>query len=60
MDVWGDAPCGGVRRGRVWVTIDASFLAYPAWLAVQKADLIIGPIAVGLYWLHRRPGIASV
>jgi signal transduction histidine kinase len=39
-----------------WVTIDAHFLAYPAWLAVQKADFILGPIAVGLYWLHRRPG----
>ncbi len=39
----------------IWVTLRASFLAYPDWLAVQKADLILGPIAVGLYWRHKRP-----
>ena len=39
----------------IWVTSRAGFLAYPGWLAVQKADLIIGPIAVGLYWRHKRP-----
>jgi signal transduction histidine kinase len=39
----------------VWVTLRASFLAYPGWLAVQKADFIVGPIAVGLYWRHKRP-----
>lgn len=38
-----------------WITVRANFLAYPAWLAVQKADFILGPIAVGLYWRHRRP-----
>jgi signal transduction histidine kinase len=38
-----------------WVTINAKFLAHPGWLAVQKADLILGPIGVGLYWRHRRP-----
>jgi signal transduction histidine kinase len=39
----------------VWVTLDARFLAYPGWLAAQKADFILGPIGVGLYWRHRRP-----
>src|SRR5438105_3596161 len=39
----------------LWVTLDAHFLAYPGWLAVQKADFIVGPIGVGLYWRHRRP-----
>lgn len=39
----------------VVVTLRASFLAYPGWLAVQKADLILGPICVGLYWHRRRP-----
>jgi signal transduction histidine kinase len=39
----------------VWVTLEAGFLAYPGWLAVQKADFILGPVLVGLYWLHRRP-----
>ena len=39
----------------LWVTLRASFLAYPGWLAVQKADFIVGPIGVGLYWRHRRP-----
>lgn len=39
----------------VWLTLRADFLAHPGWLAVQKADFILGPIAVGLYWLHRRP-----
>jgi signal transduction histidine kinase len=38
-----------------WITLRAGFLHYPAWLAVQKADLILGPVAVGLYWRHRRP-----
>ncbi|MGB0094219.1 MAG: sensor histidine kinase [Solirubrobacteraceae bacterium] len=40
----------------LWTTLDARFLAYPGWLAVQKADFILGPIGVGLYWRHRRPG----
>lgn len=39
----------------IWVTLRAGFLAYPGWLAVQKADFIVGPIAVGLYWRHKRP-----
>jgi signal transduction histidine kinase len=40
----------------VWVTLDADFLAYPAWLAAQKADFILGPVFVGLYWRRVRPG----
>ena len=40
----------------VWVTLRADFLLYPGWLAVQKADFILGPIGVGLYWHHKRPG----
>lgn len=39
----------------VWITLDARFLKYPGWLAAQKADFILGPIGVGLYWRHRRP-----
>src|SRR6478609_438773 len=39
----------------VWLTLAADFLAYPGWLAAQKADLILGPVFVGLYWLRRRP-----
>jgi hypothetical protein len=39
-----------------WLTLRASFLRYPAWLAVQKADFILGPVLVGLYWMLRRPG----
>ena len=39
----------------VWVTLSADFLAYPGWLAAQKADIILGPVLVGLYWLRRRP-----
>src|SRR5262249_52215154 len=38
-----------------WVTLRADFLQYPGWLAVQKADFIIGPVFVGLYWRRRRP-----
>ena len=37
------------------VTARADFLAHPGWLAVQKADFILGPVAVGLYWRRRRP-----
>jgi signal transduction histidine kinase len=39
----------------VWVTLSADFLAHPGWLAVQKADMILGPVFVGLYWMRRRP-----
>ena len=39
----------------VWVTLSADFLAYPGWLAAQKADIILGPVLVGLYWIRRRP-----
>jgi signal transduction histidine kinase len=39
----------------VWVTAGADFLAHAGWLAVQKADLILGPVLVGLYWRRRRP-----
>jgi signal transduction histidine kinase len=38
-----------------WITLRAGFLEFPAWLGVQKADLILGPVFVGLYWRHRRP-----
>ena len=38
-----------------WVTVNADFLAHPGWLAFQKADAILGPVLVGLYWLRRRP-----
>src|SRR5690349_13972136 len=39
----------------LWVTLSADFLTYPGWLAVQKADFILGPVLAGLYWLRRRP-----
>jgi signal transduction histidine kinase len=39
----------------LWVTLSADFLVYPGWLAVQKADFILGPILVGVYWYRRRP-----
>ncbi len=32
----------------LWITLRANFLAHPGWLAVQKADFILGPIGVGL------------
>ena len=37
------------------VTLRADFLAHPEWLALQKADFILGPVLVGLYWRRRRP-----
>jgi signal transduction histidine kinase len=39
----------------VWVTLDADFLAYSGWLAAQKADFVVGPVLIGLYWVRRRP-----
>jgi signal transduction histidine kinase len=39
----------------VWITLEADFLAHPAWLAAQKADFILGPVFIGLYWVRRRP-----
>lgn len=39
----------------VWVTLSADFLRYPGWLALQKADFILGPVVAGLYWCRRRP-----
>jgi len=38
-----------------WLTASADFLAHPGWLAVQKADFILGPALIGLYWIRRRP-----
>jgi len=56
---WASAVMGLAVAGAIaalWITLRAHFLAYPGWLAVQKADFIVGPIGVGLYWMHRRPG----
>jgi signal transduction histidine kinase len=39
----------------VWLTLRADFLAHPGWLAVQKADFILGPVLTGLYWRRQRP-----
>jgi signal transduction histidine kinase len=39
----------------IWITADADFLAHPGWLAAQKADFILGPVLIGLYWLRARP-----
>ena len=39
----------------VWATLSLDFLAHPGWLAAQKADIILGPVLVGLYWLRGRP-----
>src|SRR3954453_19767520 len=39
----------------VAVTLRADFLRYPGWLAVQKADFVLGPVLAGLYWHRRRP-----
>jgi len=54
-DKWVAAVAAAAAAVAVWVTLSADFLAYPGWLAAQKADLILGPVLVGLYWLHRRP-----
>jgi signal transduction histidine kinase len=35
--------------------LEADFLAHPEWLAAQKADFILGPVFVGLYWMRQRP-----
>lgn len=39
----------------IWLTLRAGFFAYPGWLAAQKADFILGPILVGVYWRYKRP-----
>ena len=39
----------------VWLTARADFLAHPGWLAFQKADVILGPVGIGLYWHRCRP-----
>jgi signal transduction histidine kinase len=39
----------------VWMTLEVDFPRYPGWLAAQKADFILGPVFVGLYWMRRRP-----
>jgi hypothetical protein len=45
----------GAAAVAVWITLNADFLAHPGWLAVQKADMILGPVVTGLYWRRRRP-----
>jgi signal transduction histidine kinase len=54
-DKWVAAVAVAAAAVAVWVTLDAGFLTYPGWLAAQKADLILGPVLVGLYWRRRRP-----
>jgi signal transduction histidine kinase len=49
------AVAGVAAAAAVWVTLEADFLSYPGWLAAQKADFILGPVLVGLYWLRVRP-----
>src|SRR4051812_821240 len=44
-----------VAGAAVWATLAAGFLRYPGWLAAQKADFILGPVLIGLYWLRVRP-----
>jgi signal transduction histidine kinase len=39
----------------VWVTARADHLTHPGWLAAQKADIILGPVLIGIYWRRRRP-----
>jgi signal transduction histidine kinase len=45
----------GAAVAALLVTLNAHFLRYPGWLGAQKADLILGPVLVGLYWLRVRP-----
>src|SRR5829696_3814424 len=52
---WVAAAAAVAAAVAVWATLSADFLAYPGWLAAQKADVILGPVLVGLYWIRRRP-----
>jgi signal transduction histidine kinase len=36
-------------------TVGVDFLRYPGWLGVQKADIVLGPVLIGLYWRRVRP-----
>jgi signal transduction histidine kinase len=37
------------------IAVTSGFLRYPAWLGLHHANLILGPVIVGLYWWRRRP-----
>jgi hypothetical protein len=59
-----ECPCGrwlsslgavAASVAALWITLSADFLSYPGWLAVQKADFILGPVLAGVYWDRRRP-----
>jgi signal transduction histidine kinase len=39
----------------VWITVQAHFIAHPGWTAVLKANLVLAPVLVGIYWRRRRP-----
>jgi signal transduction histidine kinase len=54
-ELWVGAIGAVAAIAAVVVTLEAGYFVYPGWLALQKADLILGPIAVGLYWHRRRP-----
>jgi signal transduction histidine kinase len=49
------AAAAAAALAAVWITLEADFLAYPGWLAAQKADLVLGPVLIGVYWLRVRP-----
>jgi hypothetical protein len=45
-----------------WLTLRASFLRYPAWLAVQKADfiLVVHPVSSLSYWISHASRVLPV
>jgi signal transduction histidine kinase len=36
-------------------TLQSEILRYPGWLALQRVDVSLGTVAIGLYWWRRRP-----
>ncbi len=42
----------------VVLALSTGQLRYPGWFALQRAELIVAPVAVGWYWNRRRPGSA--
>ena len=37
------------------VLVTSDSLHYPGWSAIHEVNLILAPVAVGLYWWRRRP-----
>jgi signal transduction histidine kinase len=43
-----------LAAGGIFLTARSGYLLHPVWFGVQRADLVLGSVVVGIYWWRRR------